>query len=123
MKCAKYFVNNALECKNFWQSFWPLPPRKMLQKNPLSKFFPLLRKISLFRPQILPLLCKNLAIRGPFSTVPALGLAKIPLISTPGALEPSRKLLLGCSFSNSANLSTFILFCIKVRLLLFVFPL
>ena len=110
------------ECKTFGK-FWPLSPSENASKKSLIKVFPTQRKVSLFRPQILPLLCKNLAIRGPFSTVPALGIAKIPLISTPGALEPSRKLLLGCSFSNSANLSTFILFCTKVRLFCLFFPL
>ena len=93
--------------------FLATSPSENASKKSLIKVFPTQQKVSLFRPQILPLLCKNLAIRGPSSTVPALGLAKIPPISTPGTLESSWKLILGCSFSSSATLSTFILFVQK----------
>ena len=88
------------------------PLGKCFKKNPYQSFSHS-AKNPFISPSNSPLLCKFGNSWPLFCTAPALGLAKIPLISTPSALESSWKLILGCSFSSSANLSTIILFVQK----------
>ena len=95
------------------------PLGKCFKKNPYQSFSHS-AKNPFISPSNSPLLCKFGNSWPLFCTVPAPGLAKIPLISTPSALESSWKLILGCSFSGSA-IYRLLYFLYKSSSFLFVF--